>query len=52
LNKDQLDIEISMVDPKALTKPWGNTVHYRLHSDWKLMEQVCPDNASFLDFEK
>jgi hypothetical protein len=51
VNKDNLDIEVSMVDPKALTKPWGNTIHYRLHSDWKIMEQVCPDNVSFVNFE-
>jgi hypothetical protein len=52
LDKDRLDIEVSMVDPKALAKPWGNTVHYRLRPDWKIMEQVCPDNVSFLNFEK
>ena len=51
LDKDHLDIEVTMVDPKALTKPWGNTIHYRLHSDWKIMEQVCADNVGFLNFE-
>jgi hypothetical protein len=52
VDKDRLDIEITIVDPKALTKPWGNTIHYRLRPTWKIMEQVCPDNASFLNFEK
>ena len=51
VDKDHLDIEVTMVDPKALTKPWGNTIHYRLHPEWKIMEQVCPDNADFLGFE-
>jgi hypothetical protein len=51
VSKDNMDIEVTMVDPKALTKPWGNTIHYRLHPDWKIMEQVCPDNVSFLNFE-
>jgi hypothetical protein len=51
VDKDNMDITVTMVDPKALTKPWGNTVHYRLHPDWKIMEQVCPDNVSFTNFE-
>jgi hypothetical protein len=52
LDQDNLDVDITMEDPKALAKPW--TVHYgfSLHSDWNIMEQVCADNAAFLEFEK
>jgi hypothetical protein len=51
LDADSMDIQVTMVDPKALTKPWGGVVHFRLHPDWKIMEQVCPDNLTFTNFE-
>jgi hypothetical protein len=52
LDQNNLDIDITMEDPKAMTKPW--TVHYgfALHADWNIMEQVCTDNGDFLKFEK
>lgn len=52
LDKDNMDLEVTMVDPKALTKPWGGTYHFRVHPDWHIMEQVCTDNGTFASFEK
>ena len=47
---DSLEIDITIDDPKAYTKPWGAKLIFELKPDWKIMEQVCEDNASFLDF--
>ena len=46
-----LQIAITMEDPKALVKPWQTTLYYQLKPDWNLMEQVCTDNIDFLNFE-
>jgi hypothetical protein len=47
-----LQIEITIEDPKAYTKPWTAHLFYRLQPGWKLLEQFCEDNDSFLDLEK
>jgi hypothetical protein len=51
---DHHTLEIRMVfeDPKAYTKPWGTKLIYQLKPDWKLMEQFCEDNDTFLEVEK
>jgi len=50
IDHDSLEIDITIDDPKAYTKPWGAKLIFALKPDWKIMEQVCEDNASFLDF--
>jgi hypothetical protein len=50
MDPDSLEIDITIDDPKAYTKPWGAKLIFALKPDWKIMEQVCEDNASFLDF--
>jgi hypothetical protein len=50
MDHDSLEIDITIDDPKAYTKPWGAKLIFALKPDWKIMEQVCEDNASFLDF--
>jgi hypothetical protein len=52
LDRDNLQIDISMEDPKAIAEPWTGQLFYTLHSDWSILEQNCADNASFLGFEK
>jgi hypothetical protein len=52
LDRDNLQIDIAMEDPKALVKPWKGQLLYSLHPDWDILEQVCADNAGFLNFEK
>jgi len=49
---DSLEIDLTVDDPKAYTKPWGAKLNFQVKPDWKIMEHVCEDNASFLDFNK
>jgi hypothetical protein len=51
-DRDNLQIDIIMEDPKALAKPWKTQLHYQFKPDWDIMELACTDNASFEDFEK
>jgi len=39
-----LDIEVTIDDPKAYTKPWTVTVHQRLMLDTDLIEFICQEN--------
>jgi hypothetical protein len=41
---DRLQIETTVHDPEALTKPWISTRHYGRHRDWTLAEYVCQQN--------
>jgi hypothetical protein len=52
LDRDNLQIDITMEDPKALAKPWQGQMFYGLRPDWDITEQVCTDNSDFLNFEK
>ena len=36
-----MDMEITIDDPKAYTKPWNVTIHFALFPDNELMESVC-----------
>lgn len=49
---DTLQIDFTIEDPIAFTRPFTSTLYFRLHPDWSLMEQVCEDNTGFLGFEK
>jgi hypothetical protein len=40
-----LEIEITIDDPKAYTKPWTVTVHQRIMADTDLIEFVCQENS-------
>jgi hypothetical protein len=39
-----LEIEVTIDDPKAYTKPWAVTVHQRVMLDTDLIEFVCQEN--------
>jgi hypothetical protein len=39
-----LEIEVTIDDPKAYTKPWTVTVYQRLMLDTDLIEFVCQEN--------
>lgn len=39
-----LDIEVTIDDPKAYTKPWTVMVHQRIMVDTELIEFVCQEN--------
>jgi hypothetical protein len=51
-DRDNLHVDITMEDPKALAKPWQGQMFFQLHPDWDIMEQDCTDNPDFLGFEK
>lgn len=40
----RMDIQITIDDPKAYTKPWGNTVEVTLLPNTDLMEFICLEN--------
>lgn len=44
LDFGHLDIEVTIDDPKAYTKPWTVTVHQRIMVDTELIEFVCQEN--------
>jgi len=52
VNLNDLELDITMEDPKALVKPWDVHLAFQLRPDWTLEEQVCTDNGDFLHFEK
>jgi hypothetical protein len=39
-----LEVQVTIDDPKAYTKPWGNTVSATLIPDGDLMEFICLEN--------
>jgi len=41
---DGMKNEVTIIDPKALTRPWKNTWHYLHHPDWIMQERVCAEN--------
>jgi hypothetical protein len=52
VDQGSLVIDFTVDDPKAYTKPWGAKLIFQLKPDWKIMEHVCEDNATFLNFNK
>ena len=52
VDRDNMQIDITMEDAKALAKPWKTQLYYQLKPDWDIMELACTDNAAFEDFEK
>jgi hypothetical protein len=51
-DQDTLLDDITIEDPKAYTKAWTAHEYYELKPGWKLLEQFCEDNETFMDFEK
>jgi hypothetical protein len=39
-----MDIEITVDDPKAYTRPWSVTLHQVISLDTDLLDFVCGDN--------
>jgi hypothetical protein len=52
VGNDKLQIELTIEDPKAYTKPWTAHLYYSLQKDWSLLEQFCEDNDTFQEVEK
>jgi hypothetical protein len=47
-----LQIDVTIEDPKAYTKPWGGRMMFDLRPTWHISEMVCEDNVNFDDFLK
>jgi hypothetical protein len=52
LDQNNLELYITMEDPKALAKPWDAHIGVSPHADWNILEQACTGNAAFVDFEQ
>ncbi len=50
VDRDHLELDITMTDPKALAKPWTTTFYYQNRPDWELGEITC--SGDYLDFSK
>jgi hypothetical protein len=48
-DRDTIQIDITMEDAKALTKPWQVQAYYTLKPDWDIQELVCVDNNDFVE---
>lgn len=50
LDDDTMQIETTISDPKALTKPYTTTATFARHRDWTIAEYVCEENnRNFVD---
>jgi hypothetical protein len=38
---DEITNTVTLIDPEALTKPWGTTWHWKRHADWTINEVFC-----------
>jgi hypothetical protein len=47
VNVGELEVEITVDDPKAYTQPWTVTVNQRLMPDTQLIEFICHENEKF-----
>ena len=52
LNMDNMQVDITMEDPKALAKPWVTQLNFQLKPNWDIEELACTDNVDFVNFEK
>ena len=50
IDRDHMQIDITMQDPKALVKPWTTTFSSELRPKWELGEISC--SGDYLDFSK
>ena len=48
IDRDHLQLDITMTDPKALAKPWVATFYYENRPDWELGEISC--SGDYLEF--
>jgi len=43
-----LEVEITIDDPKAYTKPWKAVRRFDLKPDWEIGEEICEENNAYL----
>ena len=49
VDHNNLQIDITIEDPIAYTKPWTGQQSFQLRPKWNIMELICLDNVNFLD---
>ena len=47
-----LEIEVTVDDPKAYTKPWTATLRQQLAADVELVDEICAENEKFSQHAK
>ena len=52
VDRDHLEDEITIDDPKAYTKPWTGKIVFALKPKWTLSEEFCEDIGSFENIEQ
>jgi hypothetical protein len=53
VDRDHLQIDVTMEDAKALARPWSLNFYYELRPKWEIGELSCSgDNPSFTSFER
>jgi hypothetical protein len=52
LDRDHLQDDVTIDDPKAYSKPWTGRIVFALKPTWTLAEEFCEDIASFEGIEK
>jgi hypothetical protein len=50
VDRDHLELDIKMEDPKALARPWVTTFYYESRPNWELGEISC--SGDYLDWNK
>jgi hypothetical protein len=48
-NFGQMDIEITIDDPKTYTRPWSVTQQLAFQPDTELLEYICNENNKYFD---
>jgi hypothetical protein len=41
IGPDEITNTVTLIDPEALTKPWGTTWKWKRHADWAINEVFC-----------
>jgi hypothetical protein len=52
VNLNDLELDVTMEDAKALAEPWKVHMQFQLHPEWNLQEYACTDGIDFVSFEK
>jgi hypothetical protein len=50
VDQGHLEVGITMIDPKALAKPWTTTFYYELKPEWEIQEISC--SGDYLQYKK
>ena len=51
-DRNTLEDDITIDDPKAYTKPWSGRQIFTLKPGWNTSEYVCEDNINFLEYHR